>query len=196
MGRKVNLVTELEAAGSDRSGLERVRLGSDEVALIPFTDEAEEIDLHYCREVDIADYAACNGAGCLLCRIGRDKVTRRLLPIYLPAARAVAILPVSPSLRPGSLWPQLAAALTGEAPRAVFVAREQGDRHRVSAVPLADDVDAGEGVIQAFLAEYTTGRVALDSVYPKVSNEELARLPEIAEMLKLKGIRPDDRHPR
>ena len=126
MGRKVNLVKELEAAGSDWSGLERVRLGSDEVALIPFTDEAEEIDLHYCREADIADYAACNGAGCLLCRIGRDKVTRRLLPVYLPAARAVAVLPVSPNRRPGSLGPQLAEALKGEAPHAVFVCASRG----------------------------------------------------------------------
>ena len=45
-------------------------------------------------------------------------------------------------------------------------------------------------MIKAFLAEYAAGRIALDSVYPKVANEELARLPEIAAMLKLKGICP------
>jgi hypothetical protein len=189
MGQKVNLIQALEAAGSEPSGLERVRIGSDEIAIIPFTADAEEIQLHYYAEADIADYAACNGPGCLLCRIGRQKVTRRLLPVYLPAARAVGVLPVSTSLRPGALWPQLADALKGKEPRVVFVTREQGERHRVSFAPLAADVDAGEEAVGDFLAEYVAGRVALDAVYPRVANEELARIPGIAEMLKLKGVR-------
>jgi hypothetical protein len=190
MGQKVNLIKALEAAGSEPSGLERVRISSDEIALIPFTADAEEVDLHYCREPDINDYVTCNGPGCLLCRIGREKVKRRMLPVYVPAARAVGVLPVSTSLRPGALWPQLAEALKGEEPRAVFVVREQGERHRVLVVPLAADVDAGEKAIGDFQAEYEAGHIALDSVYPRVPNEELARLPEIAEMLKLKGVRP------
>ena len=190
MGQKVNLIKALEAAGSESPGLERVRIGSDEVALIPFTAEAEEVVVHFCAEPDINDYVRCNGPGCLLCRIGRDKVRRRLLPVYVPGERAVRVLPVSTSLRPGALWPQLAEALKGEEPRAVFVTREQRERHRVSFVPLAADVDAGEEAIRDFLAEDRAGRVELEAVYPRVANEELARVPEIAEKLKLKGIRP------
>ena len=190
MGKKINLVRALEGAGGGPAALERVRLGADEVPIIPFTAEAEEVDLHYCREPDIGDYVQCNGAGCVLCRVGREKVTRQLLPVYLPGARAVGVLPVSTSLRPGALWPQLAEAMNAGEPRAVFVAREQGDKHRVSSVALADDVDAGVSAIRDFVAEYKAGRVALDSVYQKIGDDELARVPGIAELLKLKGARP------
>jgi hypothetical protein len=188
MGKKVNLLEALGAYGSERPGLERVRLGNDEAALIPFTAEGEEVDLHFCDEPDINDYVACNGPGCPLCSIGRKQVKRRLLPVYVPGARAVGVLPVSTSLRPGSLWPQLADALNGEEPHVVFVTRDPGERYRVSAVPLRDDVEAGEGAIKEFLADYKAGHIVLDSVYQRISNEELARLPDVAVMLKLKGI--------
>jgi hypothetical protein len=190
MGQKVNLIQALETAGSVLSGLERVRISSDEIALIAFTAEAERVDLHFCREPDINDYVICNGPGCLLCRIGREKVKRQLLPVYLPGARAVSVLPVSTSLRPGALWPQLAEALRGAEPCAIFVARNQGERHRVSVIPLSEDVDAGEETIKDFLVAYNAGRIALDSVYPRVADEDLARLPEIAEILKLKRVQP------
>lgn len=187
MGEKINLVGALDA-DAGRGGLERVRIGSDEIALIPFTAEAEAVDLHYCSEADVNDYVHCNGPGCPLCRIGREQVRRLLLPVYVPTAQAVRVLPVSTSLRPGALWPQLGAALSASGPQVVFVARIQGDRHRVSTTPLADDVDAGETAIAEFKGDHEAGSVALESVYPRLGNDDLARLPEVAAMLRLKGI--------
>jgi hypothetical protein len=187
MARKVNLLRELAATAGHRPSLERVRLASDEVAVLLFTAEAEAVDLHFCREIEIPDYALCNGPGCLLCAIGRVKVERHLLPVYLMGAGTVAVLAVPTSLRPRALLPQLAPLLEGDGPRVVFIARERDDYH-VSSIPLAADVDAGEAAIGAFLADHEAGRIALDSVYPRLENAEIARLPEIARMVKLKGI--------
>ena len=187
MGEKINLVGALDADGT-ATGLERVRIGTDETAVVPFTAEAETVVLHYCAEPDVNDYVHCTGPGCPLCRCGREQVRRHLLPVYDPMARAVRVLPVSTSLRPGALWPQLAATLRAAEPQVVFVTRIQGDRHRVAVVPLAADVDAGEAEVAEFKDQYEAGRVALESVYPRIAAHDLAALPEVAAMLRLKGV--------
>jgi len=191
VAKTIDLLKEFEAASSlNRTALDRVRLDANEIAIIPFTSEAEPIDIHYCKEPDINDYIACNGKNCHLCKIGREKVTRRLLPVYIPASHAVGVLPVGTSLRPRALWPQLAQVLQDGLKRAVFISRVQGDSYTVTSTPLQDDVEDGAEVIKTFLEDYQKGTIQLDSVYPKVANEDLARLPEIAAMLKLRGICP------
>ena len=191
MAKTIDLLKEFEAASSlNRTVLERVRLDASEIAIIPFTSEAAQVEIHYCKEPDINDYITCNGENCHLCKIGREKVTRRLLPVYLPESHAVGVLPVSTSLRPRALWPQLAQVLKDGSRRAVFISRVQGDSYTVTSTPLQGDVADGAEVIKTFLDGHQKGTIQLDSVYPRVANEELARLPEIAEMLKLKGVRP------
>ena len=96
-------------------------------------------------------------------------------------------MPVSPSLRPNALLPQLANILKAEKPTVAFVARH-GQRFAVSSSPLADDADAGEERIKNFLAGYETGKLDPTSVYQRFSNDQLATLPKVAEMAKLKGI--------
>jgi hypothetical protein len=187
---KIDLLTEFEAASSlDRTALERVRLDASEIAIIPFTTVAEEIDLHYCKEPDLTDYIACNGKNCVLCQIGRAKTTRHLLPVFLPASGIIGVLPVSHSLRPRSLWPQLAQALKDGSRKAVFVSRVQGDSYTVTAVPLQDDVEDGAEVIKTFLENHQKGTIELASVFPKATNEQLAAIPEIDRMLKLRRIK-------
>jgi hypothetical protein len=187
---KINLVKEFEAAAADgRSALERVRIDASETAIVPFTAEAEQVDIHYCKEPDLNDYITCNGKNCVLCKIGREKTVRRLLPVYLPASGIVGVLPVSPSLRPRALWPQLFEAMKDGTEKALFISRIQSDGFSVSAVSLPEDADAGEATIAAFLKDYEAGRIELASVYPHVDNESLAAIPEIARMLKLKGIK-------
>ena len=66
-----------------------VRLGYDEIAIIPFTAEGQKVDIHYCPETEINSYVVCNGPDCVLCRIGRKRDQRMLLPVYVPAAGCV-----------------------------------------------------------------------------------------------------------
>jgi hypothetical protein len=189
MGKTIDLLKDFEAMPGGPPAFERVRIDASQVAIIPLTLEAEQLDLHYCREPDINDYVACNGEDCHLCQIGREKTVRQLLPVYLPASGAVGVLPIPTSLRPRSLWPQLVNVLKDGLRKVVFISRSQGDNYSVAAVPLQADVEDGAEVIEAFLEDRRKGAIQLDSVFPKVTNEQLAAIPEIERMLKLKGIK-------
>jgi hypothetical protein len=191
---KVNIL-ELATAESAESQLERVRLGSDETAFIPFTADGESVNLHYCSETEISDYVVCNGPGCVLCRIGRKRDPKVLLSVYLPAAGCVGILPVSRSLRPYALLPQILNVLKTSKPMVMFVTRE-GAKYTVSTVELQKDVDGGEAAISRFLEDCEAGNHDLTAVYPRIDNELLARVEEIGRIMALKGIRWDDGNKR
>ena len=183
---KVNLL-DVATAESNESLLEVVRLGSDETAIIPFTADSEAVDLHYCSETEINSYVICNGPDCALCRIGRKRDQRLLLPVYLPAAGRVGILPVSRSLRPFALLPQISNVLKADKPMVMFVTRD-GAKYIVSTAELQKDVDGGEATIRRFLDDYEAGLYDLTSVYPRIDNEQLAAVEEIGRMMALKRV--------
>ena len=182
----VNLL-DVAATESMEQTLDLVRLGNDEIAIIPFTAEGQEVDIHYCRETEINSYIVCNGPDCVLCRIGRKRDQRMLLPVYVPTAACVGILPVSRSLRPYALLPQISNVLKSKTPKVMFVVRE-GAQYHVSTTELQKDVDSGEGVIKCFLEDHKSDSHDFSSVYPTIDNEQLANVEEITRMLKLKGV--------
>ena len=186
---KVNLL-DVAAAETAEPIIEVIRLGSDETAIIPFTADSEAVDLHYCSETEINSYVICNGLDCVLCRIGRKRVQRLLLPVYLPAAGCVGILPVSRSLRPFALLPQISNVLKASKPMVIFVTRE-GAKYSVSTAELQKNVDGGESAIRRFLDDYEAGIHVLSVVYPRIDNEQLASVEEIGRMMSLKGISID-----
>jgi len=186
---KINLLDVVAVDQADGL-LEIVRLGNDETAIIPFTADSEAVDLHYCPETEINSYVKCNGPDCVLCRIGRKREQRLLLPVYLPAAGCISILPLSRSLRPFALLPQISNVLKAGKPMVMFVMRE-GSKYTVSTAELQKDVDGGEAVIKRFLEDYGTGCHQLNSVYPRIDDEQLASIDEISRMMALKGIRRD-----
>jgi hypothetical protein len=187
MSNKVNLL-DLAVTESVESNLEVVRLGSDETAILPFTASGESVDIHYCSETEINSYVVCNGPDCVLCRIGRKKDPRLLLPVYLPIAGCVGILPVSQSFRPHALLPQILNVLKAEKPMVMFLTRD-GAKYIVSTVDLPKDVDGGEAVIKRFVEDYEAGLHDLTSVYPKIDNEYLANVPGISRSMSFKGIK-------
>jgi len=187
--KKVNLL-DLAATESMGPTLDLVRLNFDETAMIPFTSESVEVEVHYCSETEIRSYVMCNGPGCVLCRIGRKKDPRLLLPVYLPASGCVAILPVSPSLRPFALLPQIFNVLEAEKLMVIFVTRD-GSKYNVSTNELQKDVDCGEAAIKRFLDDYEAGLHDLSAVYPKINNPQLANIEKIDRMMALKGVRRD-----
>jgi hypothetical protein len=183
---KVNLL-DVAASDSTESLLEVVRLSSDETAIIPFTADSQKVALHYCRETEINGYVICNGDTCALCKIGKKLEERYLLPVYLPGKECVGILPVSPSLRPYSLLPQILNVLKAEKPMVMFVKRDVA-KFTVSTGELPDDVDGGEAEIKRFQEDQEAGKEDFSSVFPRIDNEQLSGIEEISKMLKLKGI--------
>jgi hypothetical protein len=191
MTKKISLFDfdGLSAAQMDNP-FEVVRLGNNETAIIPFTPDGEEIDLHFCDEPEINNYVPCNGPDCTLCRIGRKKEARMLIPVFLPTSGEIGVLAVSKSRRPSALFPQLMNIMKAGKPVGMFVSRE-GSKYVVSTFELGKDMETGEAEIKRFLEKYEAGEVSLASVYPTISNEELADVEGIARMMALKGISKD-----
>jgi hypothetical protein len=123
----------------------------------------------------------------VLCRAGQRADERVLLAVYLPATRDVGVLPVSPSIRPGALRPQVMTAIRSEKRVALLISKPDRVEHRVGTVELKEGMDDGARQIADFNRRWEAGEIDLASVYPRLDNRELAELPGIATMLKLKG---------
>jgi len=178
-------------AGAAPASLEEIRLTQNERLLIPFTSSIEEIDLHYLDYPSMRGYTRCNGAGCLLCRIGRTTDKRDLLPVYDVISQTVGVLPVSPNIRPQALRPQLSPVMSKVASGAILLlAVQKLDNYRfsVTELPLQDGADDGAEKIAQFRERCDAGNVSLASIYQQMSNELLATLPEVAIMMKAKGV--------
>jgi hypothetical protein len=178
--------------GDEPRTLQVVRLNANEVALVPFTSDTEGVNLHYVEEVEVRDYVHCNGADCVLCRAGRRAEERALLPVYVPATEAIAVLPISPSSRPGALRPQLMPILRLGKKVVLFISKPDQVRFNVGTVELKDGLDDGAPVIKAFTEQWEVEKIKLASVYARLENADLAAIPAIGTMLRLKGLIPDD----
>lgn len=168
--------------------LEVVRLSENEVAVIAFTPEGENVTLHYCDDPDINGYVQCNGDGCALCLAGKKKEQRVLLPVYVPTAHAVGVLPVSTSLRPNALMPLLQPVLAANKPTVAFLKKDGPTKFVVSSSALPPDADGGEAVTVPFLTRWEAGEITLESAFQKIPNAQLKLVPSIARLLELKGI--------
>ncbi len=183
----VNIFDAMKSAEEDVR-LEAVRLGQDEVIVVPFSQEGKMVQVHYCQEPDIQGYVPCLGSGCILCKARRRLETRLLLPVYQPLEQRVGVLSISRSLRPRALWSQLGPVLKAEQPMVVFIERDR-DQFTVTAQELTDDMDGGEEIVAQFKADLEAGTVDLASVYPVRTNEQLREVPEIANRLRLRGYK-------
>ena len=175
--------------------LERVRIGSDEAAFIPFTAQGKKVNVHFCSETEINDYVICNGDGCVLCRIGRKPNEKLLLPVYLPAERCVGVLPMGRSYRPHALLPQILNVLKADREMVVFATRE-GPKYTISTTELPKDIDGGETAIKRFLEELDAGLHDLSKVYLQIDNQQLADIEGIGKIMDLKGINRDANNKR
>jgi hypothetical protein len=184
-----------EDEGDRPPALGLVRLDANEQALAPFTSEFATARLHYCDDPEIKGYVRCNAGsdgGCVLCRAGRNVDERVLLPVYLPAVGSIGVLPISPSSRPGALRPQIMAALRSGRRLVLLVRKPDRTTYTVSILELQDGMDDGAAVVAEFRKRWDAGEVDLLAVYPKFDNRELAAIPGIARMLKIKGVNLDD----
>jgi hypothetical protein len=181
-----------EAGRVAPAGLETVRLDQNESLLIPFTVSMLRVNLHYVRFKAIEAYVRCIEPDCLLCRLGRHRDMRDLLPVYDVLARAVVVLPISQSERPHALRPQLLPALrrmaSGEGPLLLTVRKDGNSKFIMSALPLPEGADDGRAVIGPFCERLKAGQVDLASAFQLIPNAELAMIKEVSVMMQLKGV--------
>jgi hypothetical protein len=168
-----------------------IRLDANEKTLIPFTTAIVRAVLHFMDYKDLRGYVHCNGVGCLLCRLGVRIDQRDLLPLYDPIEETIGILPVSPNQREHALLPQLLSALeklSGGRRSVLIVRKPDKTRFSVTTNELADSVQDGAAEILAFQERFARGEIDLGSVFTRLTNAELAALPSIAKLLRLRGL--------
>ncbi len=166
-----------------------VRLDANELPVVPFTSDTTPVKVHYCDQPEVRGYVRCNGQGCVLCLAGREPDERLLLPVYLPTAQSVAVLPLSRASYPGALLPQVKPAL--QAPERCVLLIRKSDRtaYRVKKIALRAGLDDGAQAVAQFQQRWQADEVDLAAAYLQLDNRDLAQLPGVAAMLRLKGIK-------
>jgi hypothetical protein len=180
-----------ELASSGPQGPSFIRLDGNERLVIPFTQRVVRVKLHYLDLPSLRSYVHCPGRDCFLCCLGRQQETRDLLPVYDPVDKAVGVLSVSTNIRPHALRPQLHAILSKlkEGSRClVGIRKKDNTQYLVASYPLQENADDGADVIRRFLEQHQAGAIDLRDVYTRLSNAELAALPEIDTLMTMKGI--------
>ena len=170
--------------------LEIVRLDENETIIIPFTSEGESVNVHYCKEQDLNGYIHCNGKDCLLCKIGRKKDGRLLLPVYSATRGEVEILPIPPTKTPYSLLPQILPILECKKIQVVFITRSY-NKYSVTHENIKKGIDEGKRAIKNFTKRQSSGEIDIRSIYTQIPNEILAETPEISLHMRIKGIKID-----
>ena len=182
---------DAEAVAGPAAGLATLRVDQNERPVIPFTTDMVRIDLHYVDFQALRGYVRCNGPSCLLCRVGRQPEMRDLLPVYDVLDKAVAVLVISPNLRPHALRPQLAPALRRLAdggPLLVTLRKDGNGKFLVTSLPLPEGAADGAAVIRAFCERFDADLVDLASPFQRLADEDLASVEEIRSLMAAKGI--------
>jgi hypothetical protein len=183
---------ESEADRGRPPALSAVRLDGNERLLIPFTTTLVRAHLHYLDYTSFRGYVHCNGPDCILCRIGRQQDVRDLWPVYDVLGRTVGVLPVSDTMRPHALRPQLMPVFRGlkeNAQRVILAVRRlEAGQFVVHTQALLEGGHDGAAEIAAFHKDFEAGRFDLASVFPRVANQDLAGMPEVGLILKMKGL--------
>ena len=192
----INLM-DLAADGGGPDGaytpaLAAIPIKQDLVPLIPFTMSATRVWLHYCPEPELRGNVLCVGESeCVLCKVGRKRDERRLLPMYHPIEQRVGVVFVTPSMQPKALLPQLLAHVKraeSDERRIVLFVRRLLDNvfFDVSAAPLRDGEDDGAGAIKQYQRDVDAGRLNPRTVVQQLSADQLRAVSSIARMLELR----------
>jgi len=156
--------------------------------VILFTSTIAVVKLHFNDEPEARGYVHCNGTDCALCRLGRPVEERALLPVFLPMQEKIGIIPISPSSRSGALRPQLLPLLRSEKRLVVFIKKADQMTFKVGSSVVDHQAFGCVPLIEDFQRKLEAGEIDLTSVYPRQTNEAMARVPGINRMLQLKGV--------
>lgn len=167
--------------------LEEQRIGGDPAMVILFTSESAEAQMHFIEDPTVRGYVICPGRGCPACHAGTAPVLMLLLPVFDVTTRAVRVLRIPARRHPGSLLSLIMAHLPKDKPtnRMLAITRN-GMKYSVVAHQVAPTADRGEEVIRDFLQHHEMG-LKLESAFQRVTCEELADVPQIANRLSMLG---------
>jgi hypothetical protein len=179
----------------DTPPLGSFRIGQDEKPGVLFTRKHQAVNVHYCSESELKCYVLCNSDDdsdcCLLCQIGK-KINKRLLyPVVSLETGNVEVLPVSDSLRPYALLPQVLNILSANKRVATFFSQENYKYSLKNFKLSKTERNMISSVIKSFQKSWKVREIDLASVYQHISNSILANYSEIKKKADLKRIKID-----
>lgn len=195
-GKGWTMIDSIGGPPLEEDGLSLLKLRQgEEVLIFTCTKRLYDFNLHYVDYPDLRNYGPyvhCNTSdgACVLCQIGKPVVNKYVTPVVPIETGGVKVLPISHSLEPFALLPQMVNIFKGGGSRH-FVSIRRDDRFKfsVSRQELEDSMKVQiVNIIKDFMAMLKEGRVDIDSVYPRLSNKVLAEVPEINRILTAKGI--------
>jgi hypothetical protein len=168
-----------------------VELNGNEQLLAPFTTGRQEVWVHYRDAEPHRGYLQCVGDTCPLCRLRNKRTKMCLYPVYDPVKRAVRLLPVSENERPGALLPALRMVLervmNGER-LLIGVCKADRTQFTIESYNWTTSLKEADERINTFKDAVKNGTATIGNLYMRLTVNELAALPDIAESLRLKGL--------
>lgn len=168
--------------------LRELYLRNEPAIVITFTDDVDEIAVHY--EPDDANRGIlhCLGAECPYCLIGAKPQRYYLIPVYNVETRAVEVLRVSPYVGPGTLLSVLKNHMSRpDAGSSSLVIILDQKKYSGASRPLDARADRGFDAIARFKAEIETG-LTLGSVVRRLTRSEIEAIPRIGIKLAALGL--------
>jgi hypothetical protein len=182
---------DAEAQDNPRGGLTAIRIDQNERLVLPFTISMVRTHLHYLNFTTVQGYVVCNGPDWLLCRVGRQQDVCDLLPAYDVLDETVGVLAIGPNVRPHALRPGIAPVLRrvakGDGPLLLSL-RKDGYNYLVGSQPLPAGAEDGAAVIRDFRDRFEAGEVDLTAAFQRLTNEDLAAVDEVKNLMTAKGI--------
>jgi hypothetical protein len=178
-----DILAAFDAAHQASNPLRAVRLSESPTAILAFTTDADEADLHFERDPTVNAYVLCPGTGCPLCHLAQQPEHFQLLPVVNIERRAVEVLRISMKRGPGTLAAGLLPHLRDpHIDEKYFVITRSGAVHAVVARPLGERADRCVDVIQAFRSG-REGGLSLLTAFHSYSAEDLAEVPRVRRLL-------------
>jgi hypothetical protein len=179
----VELWSRESGANAPTPALTVIRLDGNPQPLVLFTASIRRVTLHFVDDPAMREFVRCNAPDCVLCRVNRRQDVRDLLPVFDHVKGQLALLPVSPNMRPGALRPLLTEPLrrvqNGER-LVVHVRRGDNTMHEVAVAPVSPKVaERAATAIADFDRRMQAGVVDLAAAYSTLSNDTLAKLETI-----------------
>jgi hypothetical protein len=178
------------------SQLETFRIGHDDKAGVLFTKKHQSVYVHYCAESEIKCYVVCNSDGgsdnCLFCQIGKKRNKRLLFPVFSLETETVEVLPVSDSLRPYALLPQMLNILSVDKKLVTFFSHENYKYLLTTRKLNKERRRLVTPIVKSFMKSWEAQEIDLSDVYQRISNSTAANYTEIRKMVDLKGINIDE----
>lgn len=167
--------------------LQELRLGKEPSMVLLFTEEAEDVLLHYEKDEAVRSFVPCPGKDCPLCYVGSAPQKFLLLPVYNIETCRVEVLRIPTTRGPETLVASLLPLLKDpNISNKLFLLSRNIARYRVEIHDLSEDADRGIDAIQSFMEACGNG-LKLVSAFPQWSAKELAGVERIRRKLDACG---------